>query len=68
MNRSDDKPCSSPSQLSIINQESGEMPETLSKSDAMWFPVIASFTLGGLYLVIKVIVYSINVYSWWYLS
>ncbi|XP_074602043.1 signal peptide peptidase [Brevipalpus obovatus] len=36
------------------HKESGEMPETLSKSDAMWFPVIASFTLGGLYLVIKI--------------
>lgn len=35
-------------------EESGVRPDTMSRRDAMTFPIIASGTLGGLYLVIKI--------------
>lgn len=36
-------------------QDSGEKPETMSSKDAAMFPIIASCTLFGIYLVFQVI-------------
>merc|ERR1712142_636408 len=38
----------------ISFQESGEKPETMSSKDAAMFPIIASCTLFGIYMIFKV--------------
>lgn len=38
----------------IFYQDSGEKPETMSSKDAAMFPIIASCTLFGIYLVFQV--------------
>lgn len=40
--------------LSLPFQDSGETPETMTKNDAMMFPLIASCALLGLYVVFKI--------------
>jgi minor histocompatibility antigen H13 len=40
--------------LYIYFQASGEKPETMSSKDAAMFPIIASCTLFGIYVVFQV--------------